>query len=91
MAETEIEEAALQKEKSNLMSQLPVQIIRLYERISKAKNGIAVAKADDGSCSGCHTKLPSAKLSELKRYDSLVHCDVCSRILAYKLKDENNK
>ena len=81
LAETVIEENELREQKKTLQSQLPLQLNRLYERIYAAKNGLAVAKADDGSCSGCHTRLPSQKISELKRYDSLVHCDVCSRIL----------
>jgi len=81
LAETEKEDAELLVERSKLIADLPGQIIKLYDRIYKAKNFLAVVKSDDGSCSGCHTRLPSAKLSELKRYDSIVQCDVCSRIL----------
>jgi len=83
LAETEKEEAELLVERNRLIADLPGQIIKLYDRIYKAKNCLAVVKSDDGSCSGCHTRLPSAKLSELKRYDSIVHCDVCSRILTF--------
>lgn len=91
LSETEKEELDLKELRNKFISELPAQLIKLYERIFKAKHSLAVAQSDDGSCSGCHTKLPSQKLSELKRYDSLVHCDVCSRILTLGFSKETPK
>jgi len=91
LAETVKEESELLAERTKLIADLPNQIIKLYERIYKAKNCLAVVKSDDGSCSGCHTRLPSAKLSELKRYDSIVMCDVCSRILTLGFSKDSVK
>ena len=60
----------------------------LYKRIFNSKGKKAVVSGQDGFCGGCFTVLPSQKLSELRRMDSLVQCDACNRILTYEATEE---
>ena len=85
LAETEKEEILLNKKREELVPKLPKQLYDLYFRILKSKGGKAVVGGDKGYCEGCFTVLPSQKTSALKRNDTLVQCDACSRILTIEL------
>ncbi|NOR45250.1 MAG: hypothetical protein GQ534_06640 [Candidatus Delongbacteria bacterium] len=89
LAETAEEENKLAEKRNKLVAKIDKQLYNLYERIYRSKNQAAVVPADEGHCGGCFTMLPSQKLSELKRRDSIVQCDTCSRILIYSLEDES--
>lgn len=54
---------------------------RTYERIRKAKGGIAVSEAVDGRCSRCHMSLRPQFMQELKRSEAIRLCESCGRIL----------
>ena len=88
LAETEKEEILLNKEREKLVLKLPKQLYELYFRILKSKGGKAVVGGDKGYCEGCYTVLPSQKTSALKRNDTLVQCDACSRVLIIKSDDK---
>ena len=83
LAETADEEKKLAEKRNKLVAKIDKHLYNLYERIYRSKNQAAVVPADEGHCGGCFTMLPSQKLSELKRGDSIVQCDTCSRILIY--------
>jgi len=51
-----------------------------YERVARLR-GSAVAEARDGMCQTCHVKLRVQVWVEVKKNESLVECDSCSRIL----------
>ena len=89
LAETAEEENKLVEKRKKLVAKIDKQLYNLYERIYKSKNQAAVVLADEGHCGGCFTMLPSQKLSELKRKDSIVQCDTCSRILIYNFDEES--
>ena len=83
LAETADEEKKLAEKRNKLVAKIDKHLYNLYGRIYGSKNQAAVVPADEGHCGGCFTMLPSQKLSELKRGDSIVQCDTCSRILIY--------
>ncbi|MCK5760158.1 MAG: hypothetical protein KAH33_02615 [Candidatus Delongbacteria bacterium] len=89
LAETAEEENKLAEKRKKLVAKIDKQLYNLYERIYRSKNQAAVVSANEGHCGGCFTMLPSQKLSELKRKDSIVQCDTCSRILIYSFEDED--
>ena len=55
----------------------------LFERISHGRKGIAVAEARDGLCTVCHVRLRPQIFNEVRRNDTLVQCDSCTRILYF--------
>jgi LSD1 subclass zinc finger protein len=42
-----------------------------------------MARAVDGHCAECHVRLRPQHYNEVRRNDSLIQCESCSRILYY--------
>ena len=54
-----------------------------FERVLKARAGIAVAKAANGHCTICHVRLRPQVFNTILRNESIIQCDSCQRILYY--------
>jgi uncharacterized protein len=55
----------------------------LFDRVLKARQGIAVAPAIDGHCSVCHVRLRPQVYQIIVRNEAIVQCDSCQRILYF--------
>ena len=55
----------------------------LFERVLKARQGIAVALAVKGHCSICHVRLRPQVYNTIITNDSIVQCDSCQRVLYF--------
>ena len=58
-------------------------VTRLFERVLKARQGIAVAQAVDGHCSICHVRLRPQVYNTISSNEAIVQCDHCQRILYF--------
>jgi len=52
-----------------------------YERVLKNKDGLGIVKVLDHSCGGCYMHLTEQVMNELKKYEQIIACDQCARIL----------
>ncbi len=52
-----------------------------YERILNNKDGLGIVKVVDHTCGGCFMHLTEQVLNELKKYEQIIACDMCARIL----------
>ena len=59
------------------------QLLDQYERVRKARRGIAVAAVRDGFCTGCNVLLRPQFYNEARSNLSVLTCENCSRILYY--------
>jgi hypothetical protein len=75
--------AELQSERSSVVKQMTPSIYQRYEKVRKARRGIAVAEAVDGRCSVCNMGLRPQFFQELKRGDQVMSCESCLRMLYY--------
>jgi len=57
----------------------PAQV-ELYETVRTSKQGLAVARIEQGRCQGCRISLSNAVINHARAGD-LVQCDSCGRIL----------
>lgn len=57
--------------------------MELFERVMRARQGIAVAQAVDGHCSICHVRLRPQVYNTILRNEQIVQCDSCQRILYF--------
>ena len=73
--------AALEKERSQLCTNIEKALLSRYERILKAKNGLALVPLAGESCGGCHRVLPPQVISEARMKDRVITCDFCARLL----------
>ncbi len=85
-AETELSDflADIEKQKGEretLMQEIKPDMLKTYQQIFKARNGMAVALADNEYCFGCSMKIPPQIYNEVVRGDELHTCPHCKRIL----------
>jgi len=52
-----------------------------YERVLKNKDGLGIVKVEGHACGGCYMHLTEQVLNELKKYEQIIACDQCARIL----------
>ena len=57
-------------------------LLKRYEALRVSKAGVGIARIVEGSCAGCHMKLPSALIKDVREAQSVQVCDNCGRLLA---------
>jgi predicted nucleic acid-binding Zn-ribbon protein len=73
----------LQAQRQQDETTLAPEILELYERVRKARRGVALAEARDGACTACNVLLRPQVYNEVRTNESIVTCETCSRILYY--------
>lgn len=86
--ESERKEAERQRDQAEarrnaLVEALSKNTYNLYERLFKARNGVAVAEVRDGFCGACHVRLRPQVYNDLRTNDRILTCEACGRILHY--------
>jgi uncharacterized protein len=69
------------KERKEIETTISSDLVPRYERIRKARGGIAVAAARDYVCEICKVRIRPQIFQEIKRNDQLIACDACQRFL----------
>jgi predicted nucleic acid-binding Zn-ribbon protein len=82
-AEKERVLASSEQERHALVREMSAGDLEMFERILKARQGIAVAPAVNGHCSICHVRLRPQVYNTILKNDAIVHCDHCQRILYF--------
>jgi predicted nucleic acid-binding Zn-ribbon protein len=77
------ERAEVVAERAPLAAGLPADLSATYERLRAKLGGIGAAKLVDGTCSGCHLRLPSRERDRVVHAPpgTVFYCDQCGRIL----------
>jgi predicted nucleic acid-binding Zn-ribbon protein len=78
----EIELAAVRSERKELAGRLPGPILADYDRILRARGGVALAPvAKPNFCGACRMTITPQRLQELRAQASLIPCESCGRYL----------
>lgn len=72
-----------EEDRRTLTKTLEKNILEIYERIRRNKNGLAVVKIEEGRCGGCLNPLPAQLILEVKKCEKLHFCEYCGRILVW--------
>ena len=76
------------KKREAVFTTLPAQLASVYNRMAqRSRDGIAVAEVVNGSCSACYMSLRPQMAVEVRRGDSIMTCESCSRILYHASKE----
>ena len=80
-ARTQVSE--VENERKSQAKRIDSGALSLYERILKKKGDRAVVPlpADSGMCGGCHMKLTTATMHDVKAEKQITHCENCGRML----------
>ena len=62
---------------------LSPEALKLFDYVSKARKGLAVAEARDGGCTVCHVRMRPQMFNEVRRGVNLIQCESCMRILYF--------
>jgi uncharacterized protein len=83
VAEKKIVLTQTARDREALIADISRSARELFERVLKARQGIAVAPAIDGHCSICHVRLRPQVYHTIVRNEGIVQCDSCQRILYF--------
>lgn len=76
------EEAAKKTvERDQAFAELPPKLSDQYARIRNNKKGAAVVALRGEQCSGCHMRVSQNLINEVRRAQTLMTCESCSRIV----------
>lgn len=67
--------------KKNYLEKMSPSLLMRYEKIRENKDGLAVVPIEEQYCSGCRMLLPPYLINEVRKDQSIVSCEACSRIL----------
>ena len=73
--------SSLNKERNTLSADVDKRLFAQYERILKAKSGLALVAVVGESCGGCHRVLPPQVINEARMKDKIIVCEFCARLL----------
>jgi predicted nucleic acid-binding Zn-ribbon protein len=71
------------KERRELEKLISEDLLPRYERVRKARGGIAVAAAKDEVCEVCQVRIRPQVFQEIRKNDQIIWCDACQRILYF--------
>lgn len=81
----EIDAASTERgvQREAIASELPEDLLALYERARAHGGGIGAAMLRQRRCEGCHIELPGSELASVRAADpdAVVRCENCRRIL----------
>jgi predicted nucleic acid-binding Zn-ribbon protein len=80
-ASIEAEAAETQRERDALALAAPADLLPVYDRLLKTKDGLAVAPIHEGKCGGCHMRLIQSTVVAVNSGKDIVRCEDCGRIL----------
>jgi predicted nucleic acid-binding Zn-ribbon protein len=79
--ETGLQLDAAEAERQRWVPRVDPQLLKVYDTIRASKGGVGAAAMIDGTCQGCHMRLPAQEAERVRTAGGLVRCDECQRIL----------
>jgi predicted nucleic acid-binding Zn-ribbon protein len=84
LRQTDVEEReSLLAQRQQDEGALSAEVLDLYERVRKARRGVALAEVRDGCCTACNVRLRPQAYNEVRTSQAVVTCESCNRILYY--------
>ena len=75
------EKTSLEQQRTEQVNGIDLNIVSVYDRVMKAKDGLAVVHLSDSSCGGCGARIPAQTITEVRAKIVMHRCDVCGRFL----------
>ncbi|MSN27059.1 MAG: hypothetical protein GJV46_14450 [Geobacter sp.] len=72
--------------RETLTKEMPASLVKRFSALREQRRGQAVAIARNGHCLGCNMHLPPQLYNNLFKYEELLTCPHCQRILILKLQ-----
>jgi uncharacterized protein len=69
------------QERRGIEASVSSDLLPRYERVRKARSGIALSPARDYVCEVCQVRIRPQVFQEIRKNDQIIACDACQRIL----------
>jgi uncharacterized protein len=69
------------RERREIEKAISEDLLPRYERVRKARGGIAVAQAKNYVCDVCKVRIRPQVFQEIQKNDQIIFCDACQRVL----------
>ncbi len=79
------------KNKSDLRKTVPDELLKIYDKLIKNRDGKAISYVETNFCGICNVKIRPQRLSELISTSDIFVCENCGRILYKEIKEEDAK
>ena len=76
------QKAEVSAEREKLVQNVSEEILPLYNKLMRSKDGMAIATLKGGQCTGCHMKVISSTMVAVQREQEVTQCENCGRILS---------
>ncbi len=86
--EHERERDRLKEDRARAASALPAGLMEQYERIRRARHGVAVARVRGNRCIACNVVLRPQVHEEVRAGSRLLICEACGRILYFEAEEQ---
>ena len=81
MSESAESKSALEKIRQEKLGYIDESILSRYDRVSTARDGLAVVKLEGSACGGCGFVVPPQDVTDIRDKDNYYTCDICSRFI----------
>ncbi len=71
----------LERCRAEVVAAISPELVSRYDFIRSRRNGRAVVPVKDAVCQACHMDIPPQSFNELMRFEELMTCPSCSRII----------
>jgi predicted nucleic acid-binding Zn-ribbon protein len=75
--------SALTQDRDAVRPKVPSTVLSRYDRLSGARDGVAVAEVRKSACGACFRQLTPRDMQEIRRGEAILNCEACGRILIY--------
>ena len=75
--------SALIHDRDQVRPRVPATVLTRYDRLSGARDGVAVAEVRKSACGACFRQLTPRDMQEIRRGEAIMNCEACGRILFY--------
>ena len=73
--------AELQADFQTVLDTVNPDILKAFRSVRSRIGNLAIAEVEDAVCAGCHMNIPPQMYNELQRFESLMYCPQCQRII----------
>ncbi len=73
----------LYSERENIIKDIVPDVLRRFEKVREKVGMLTIAAVKDAVCRGCHVNIPPQLFNELQRYETILQCPNCQRIIYY--------
>ena len=82
-ADIDAETERVQGERDRVVTEIPADLLALYDKIRAGAGGVGAAPLHRGRCQGCQLTMPPGDLGRIRAAapDEVVRCEECRRIL----------